>query len=180
MTNRSADPLIPRVRLLLCHSSGSFQKRLTLVSLMPYAIMFLLPIIVAVVSIIGKGIHKAVVRKPVLRSEATCPDPSPDSQRGPNSLEPKSLDAPPSVHRSISSSFHAIFSDVKPWGKQSTSTKSLPRRTSMDLEVFADGDTDNSWRGKAFAFLQGLHGHSNWPLTGYSLTRHWLVPPSTR
>ena len=140
-------------------SSGSFQKRLTLVSLMPYAIMFLLPIIVAVVSIIGKGIHKALALrygKPVLRSEETETDPSPDSKRGPNSLEPKSLDAPPSVHRSISSSFHAIFSDVKPWGKQSTSTKSLPRRTSMDLEVFADGDTDNSWRGKAFAFLQGL------------------------
>ena len=139
-------------------SSGSFQKRLTLVSLMPYAIMFLLPIIVAVVSVIGKGIHKAVVSvakslryaKPVLRSEET-PDPSPDSKRGPKSLEPKSLDAPPSVHRSISSSFHATVSDINPWGKQSTTR---PRRSSVELEVL--GDTDNSWRGKAFAFLQGL------------------------
>ena len=183
LPNRSADSLIPRVRLLLCHSSGSFQKRLTLVSLMPYAIMFLLPIIVAVVSVIGKCVHKAVVpvtkslryAEPVVDSEGA--DPSPDSKRGPNSLEPKSLDAPASVHRSISSSFHAICSDVNPWGKQRSTT----RRSSLDLEVF-DPDTDNSWRAKAFAFLQGLRTTRTVAvvMTGYSLTRHWLVPPCTR
>ena len=135
-----------------------------MVALAPYAIMIILPIIIALVSILGMIVNKVVIAhlgsqtRPWRGSHTMRPSedgsqpPSPDLRR-----EPESRDSSPSIRRSMMSG--------KSTPAESSTRHSMTSFEKASLEVFEKEGAnapDKSWRAKIFAFLQGLPlCHSN-------------------
>ena len=132
-----------------------------MVALTPFAIMVILPIIIAVVSILGTIVNKVVIanlkspQAAVLKyaffarnrpAEVAVPvepasqPPSPDFRR-----EPESRDSSPSIRRSIMS------------GKSTRDSMASFEKASLEVFEREDANSpDKSSSAKIFAFLQGL------------------------
>lgn len=134
--------------------SGSFQSRLTMVALTPYVIMFALPVVFGVVTMIGKILHKVAL--PLLKSRL-CGSDSGSATRfevAPAPQKPPSGADEPGTPGSPGSPFTPSAIKLVQGGDNSrdASPAMRPSRSSKWTPFASDKNASSKW-DKFFAFV---------------------------